>query len=112
MSEWSWYCQGAHWLELRPVLSRLRGRARVPMRCRTAEAAPSTHAAPTHRTPFHSGLFRAAVGAWLSVLRQLLLLLLLALGLLEEALLLSKRLPSFCPLLGDSEVPVERKEGS
>lgn len=83
---------------------------RVPTRYRTAEAAPSIRPAPTHRSPFESGLFRAALGVWLSPLSQRLLL--LALGLLEAALLFLKSLQSFNPLLDHSEVPVKRKEGS
>ena len=86
--------------------------ARVPTRCRTAEAAPTIKPAPTHRPPFHSGLFGAALAAWLSPLSHLLLLLLLALSLLEEALLFFKSLWSFTPLLDATQMPVKRKAGS
>lgn len=82
------------------------------MCCRTAEAAPSTHPAPTHRPPFESALFGGALRAWLSPLSQLLLPLLLALGLLEEALLFFKSLQSSNPLLDHGEMPVKSKEGS
>ena len=82
----------------------------MPTSCHTAEAAPSIHPAPTHRPPFESGLFRAALAAWLSPLSQLLLM--LALGLLEEALRFFKSLQSFNPLLDHSEMPVKRKESS
>lgn len=74
---------------------------------------PSIHPPPTHRPPFHSGLFGAALAAWLSPLSHLLLLLLLlALGLREEALLFFKSLRSFTPLLDPTQMPVKRKAGS
>lgn len=83
-------------------------------RATAQQTASSIHAAPTHQwPPFESRPFGAALGAWLPPLSQLLLLLLLlALDLLEEALLFFKSLQSFNPLLDGSEMPVKRKEGS
>lgn len=91
--------------------TRSRGLLVPRTRYRTAEAAPSIHPAPTHQPPFHSTRVGAALGACLSPLSQLLLLL-LALGLLEEAELFFKSLQSFDPLLDHREMPVKRNEGS